>query len=639
MRLFFPTLAAVLLGLSFEEYYASTALPEEDVLLLLLVLPIVLLPWAAGEALLRLQIRALRRGRVLDLARLARYVRHAPLVLYALALFGLGWPRVLVPLGLEGTVLVDHLVVLSPYFVALAGAEIAAQRLRRPLRWTPSGPTPAAVRQVLPSVYEQARHLGLLVVPLFTFVLFLDLALDTPLRIYFEHLPLLSAGGLVLLLLLLATVYPTIFRLGMGLRPLVAGAPLRRRLEELAAHLGFRCRDILYWPTRRPVLNAAIVGLLPRWRYVILTEELCRRLTIDELCAVFAHEVGHGKRHHAATYLVFSVAYLTLLVPIGDSIGRAVAAWTHWSVDADLAAAALVFLPGFALYWFVLFAALSRRFELEADVFAVEATGDAALFIVTLEKVAALGRIDRRVRAPRHFSIQGRTDFLRQVFLEGRRHLLDEFRSTLRRLRRAVHGAGAIVLLAAALSLGIDSIGGAGAILLERGLDLRARKLLSLYARIESDDLVAQALLAEIDLSFNTPAPPGGGPHWRAVVKRAERLTPPERAALLETLAAGWGRAVSKGRFPEALVLVERARRLNRIGTREEGSDEVFDAEFEIVLTGMERVTRALIERDVERLEPFARKPPRWLRRPDLRPVLERIRRTVREAALREASR
>lgn len=620
MSAVFPTIIAVLLGLSFEEFYAETAMPEARLLGLLLALPLCLLPVGIAELLFRFVRRRFGSGRPYDVRPFARYVALLPLPVYGLILFGLGWPRIVVPLGLEGTVLVDHLVVLLPYFLLLFLSHVEAARLRRHFRLTPDGPVPVRVREVLGAVADLGRHLSLILVPLFGLILLLDLASDTPLRLYFHHLPLLSAALLGAVMVALAVFYPVLFRVGMGLKPLVAGAPLRRRLEELAGHLEFRCRDILYWPTRRPVLNAAIVGVIPRFRYVILTEELCRRLTLDELCAVFAHEVGHGKRHHAVFYLLYSIAFLILLVPLGDFVGAHVAEASDGRIEMDLAALVTVYLPGFAVYWVFLFGALSKRFELEADVYGVDATSDPNLFILTLEKVARLARIERKTRAPRHFSIAGRTDFLRRAYLEREPGLLAGFRERIGWIRRGIVAGGSVVMLAAAAWLTVDTTLGAGLIFLERDRDENARKALRTVVAIRPNDAEARTLLGEVELYFGTPPPVDGGVHWRRVLSLESELTSVERATILDHLRAGWGRALARGRLIEARTLVARARRMNRV------ADEVFDAEYEVALDGMFGVTRGLQDGDPGFLHALVDRPPRWLRRADLRRALEYLR-------------
>lgn len=615
----FPTIVAVLIGLSFEEFYADSAMPEESLGRLLLSLPLCLLPIVAGEIIFFFARRRFLSGHPFDARPYARWVGLLPLPLYGVVLFGFGWPKIVVPLHLEGAVLVDHLVVLLPYFLLLATALVQSLRMKRPFKLTPDGPRPARVGEIKLALGDAVRQLALVLVPLFGLIFALDLARDTPLRLYFNELPLLSTGFLVATLAVLALIYPALFRVGMGLKPLVAGAPLRRRLEAMAKDLGFRCRDILYWSTRRAVLNAAIVGVLPRFRYVILTDELCKRLTLDELSAVFAHEVGHGKRHHAAFYLLFSAAFLTALVPIGTVVGRALESLTDGQIEESLAAAVGVYLPAFAFYWLVLFGYLSRRFELEADVYGVESTRDPNLFITTLEKVARLGRIERRSRALRHFSIEGRTDFLRRAFVEGDTGLLLRFRRTIRLTRRGIAAAAAIVLACAAAWLGIDTLRGAGVILIEQQRPARAAELLADVLRVRPGDETARLLRSEALLAAHGVDSPESQELWQGILADAADLAPAVRSNLLDVLQAGWARALGRDDIPAARLVLDRAFTLNRVPER---PLEPFDRGLEGTLREMGELLDAVQSEDVARLETVAEHPPRWLRRTAARAAL-----------------
>lgn len=621
MTAVFPTIIAVLLGLSFEEFFAETAMPEESLWRLLLALPLCVAPLAAAELLFLVARRRFAAGHPVDIRRYARWLAASPLPLYAVAVFALGWPKIVVTLGVEGTVLVDHLVVLAPYFLLLCAALTEAARLRRPLRLGRRGLAAAPLRDVAPAVLDAGRHLALVLVPLLGLIVVLDVARDTPLRLYFHHLPLLSSAVLLFALFGLSLVYPVLFRYGMGWKPLVAGAPLRRRLEELAERLGFRCRDILYWPSGRPVLNAAIVGMLPCFRYVVLTEELCKRLTLDELAAVFAHEMGHGKRLHAVYYLLFSLAFLAALVPLGDWAGGMVMDWSDSRIDAALAAAVLIYLPFFALYWFVLFNHVSRRFELEADVYGVQATLDPQLFITTLEKVARLSRIERRRRAPRHFSIANRADFLRRAFIEQEPDLLAGFRRRIRLFRRLIVASSALILCGALCALALASLRGAGVIFLEREEDARAERALKLAAALRPGDMLARALLAEADLYRGLPGGSGASESWQLLEQAAHDLGPVSRGAVLDALRSGWGRALARARLEEALVLVARARLLNQGGAAR--GRPFFDVELEEILGEMAALTEALVRGNGPVLAGLVEHPPRWLRRADLRPALD----------------
>jgi STE24 endopeptidase len=374
MKGLLQTILAILLGLAFEEYYSDSAFPEESLLRTLSAVPIALIPAALVEAVLWRARESMKRGRAVETRRLARFVTIAPLPLYVLILFLCRWPAVLVPLSLEGSVLLDQLVVLAPYFVLQSICVIGATRLQRPLVVHDGQVRSASNREALPYLLDHLRQLGLLLVPVLGLVVLFDLASDTGLRIYYQKIPLLGAASLFTLFALLVVMFPEFFRISMNLRPFVSGAPVKKKLTQISEHLGFRHSDILYWSTKRPVFNAVIVGVVPRMRYVVLTEELCKRLTLDEISAVFSHEIGHGKRAHAIFYLMLSLAFVSLLLPLGEWVGDELGYLSAGSIDPVLATTLLVYLPLFALFWKVVLDSVSKEFELDADVYGVEAT-------------------------------------------------------------------------------------------------------------------------------------------------------------------------------------------------------------------------------------------------------------------------
>ena len=128
----------------------------------------------------------------------------------------------------------------------------------------------------------------------------------------------IPAGQGVSLLMFLITL-GAVFILSPWLLTLVLDAermpdtPLRRRLEMLAARLNVRCRDVLIWRTGHSVGNAMVIGLVPRIRYILLTDLLIETLSDRQIEAVFAHEVGHIRHRHIAWYLVMIAAFLVAL--------------------------------------------------------------------------------------------------------------------------------------------------------------------------------------------------------------------------------------------------------------------------------------------------------------------------------------
>lgn len=613
MKGLFQTILAVLFGLAFEEFYSETAMPEEDLGRILSALLVVALPSVVVEFLLWRGRTSLLAGRAIDTQRYARHVAAAPVWLYLFVVFGCRWPTILVPLGLEGTVLVDHVVVLAPYFAIHAFCVLGAARLRRPLVSRDGSIHAATNREVLPILLDQLRQLGLLVIPLLLLITLLDVVSDTALRTYFRKIPLLAVGFLLFLFGALVIVFPEVFRVSMNLKPLVSGAPLKVRLDEFSRRLGFACRDVLYWPTSRPVFNALIVGALSRFRYVILTEELCKRLTLEEIQTVYAHEVGHGKRAHALYYLLLSAAFVAVLLPIGEWVGQEIVFRTGGRIDAALATTVFVYLPAFALYWRFVLDALSKRFELESDVFGVEATRDPVLFIATLEKVARLARLERGKATMRHFSIEGRVDFLRRAFIERDTASLRAFHERIRRLRKGIVVVSATLLALAGLWLGYQSAHGYASILLDRGEFERASRWSRALLTIRAGDPLALTILAETELE-------GVGTGevtkstWFELLDRADQLRPAERARVLEELESGWLRAVLRERYDVAQRLLERRRALDPSAAADRAETPPLQA-----------VTDALIAGDTAVIEAILEENPRWLRRPALRSLDHRL--------------
>ena len=185
----------------------------------------------------------------------------------------------------------------------------------------------------------------------------------------------------VLLLLM-----PLLLKPLLGLERLPAGA-LRDRLEALAKRLDFRCADFLLWPTHGAAINAMIAGLLPRVRYVVFTDRILEDLPADELDAVLGHEIGHAKHGHLWLYAGFLTLSLSVLAALGlllDQQLKAVtsAEWVRVKEQVDAFNTWLLLPPVLLVagYLFVVFGALSRRCERQADVYGCKAVscGDPA---------------------------------------------------------------------------------------------------------------------------------------------------------------------------------------------------------------------------------------------------------------------
>ncbi|MCD6304301.1 MAG: M48 family metalloprotease, partial [Planctomycetes bacterium] len=178
-----------------------------------------------------------------------------------------------------------------------------------------------------------------------------------------------------------------------------------------------RFRDLLVWRTGGMIANAAVMGLVGRFRYVLLSDGLLENLEEGEVRAIFAHEAGHIVSHHLFYALLFAVSSVALC----GMAGEAVSAWLDLS-DWAGETLTLLMLGG---AWGVGFGFLSRRFERQSDVIAAWSSGPegprpdgrispegAAVFCRALERVGQLNGIPPGQWNWRHGSIAARVAYI-----------------------------------------------------------------------------------------------------------------------------------------------------------------------------------------------------------------------------------
>jgi len=61
-------------------------------------------------------------------------------------------------------------------------------------------------------------------------------------------------------------------------------------------------------------MTAGVMGLLPKFRYILVTDSLLDILSKEELNAVMAHEIGHIKYKHILFYILFLLGYMALSI-------------------------------------------------------------------------------------------------------------------------------------------------------------------------------------------------------------------------------------------------------------------------------------------------------------------------------------
>jgi STE24 endopeptidase len=296
------------------------------------------------------------------------------------ALLGVGHAGVLLCTGwlplchdipiVGGWLVVPEVIAIVPFLTSVV------------LVWAVTHPAYAAIRQIALETYifrsrpihpvwgtleyivYNLRHQVLFILA----PMFLILTAREVIGHYEENMARLSGGKFLPDFLLgtatagVAVIAPVILRYVWVTQRLPEG-PLRDRLVTLCKRLKLRYREILVWRSGGMIVNAAVMGVLAPFRYLLITDGMIEQMDDQKIEAVFGHEAGHVKRHHILFFLLFALIS-GCIVTIAQAFTVGMSGRTR-DIAATLVGAVLIFK------WGVLFGWISRRFERQADVFGV----------------------------------------------------------------------------------------------------------------------------------------------------------------------------------------------------------------------------------------------------------------------------
>jgi Zn-dependent protease with chaperone function len=197
----------------------------------------------------------------------------------------------------------------------------------------------------------------------------------------------------------------------------------RERIESLCETAEMPYRDILYWPVfGGQMITAGIMGLVRKFRYILVTKALLHYLAPDELDAVIAHEIGHVKKFHLFFYLMFFTGFMLLSFAFQNvlvysllytkPIYRYLAEYGISPGTLKSAMDAVIFILVFLVYFRFIFGFFMRNFERQADTYVYALFRSAAPLISTLKKIAFASGQPTDKPNWHHFSIGERIRFL-----------------------------------------------------------------------------------------------------------------------------------------------------------------------------------------------------------------------------------
>jgi len=225
-----------------------------------------------------------------------------------------------------------------------------------------------------------------------------------------------------LFLFILMIFMPGLIRYWWGCTPFLPSEKVNA-LKSFLKEKKFKYQSLLRWPIfEGRMMTAGIMGMVPRFRYILITESLMDILSLEELKAVVSHEMGHARYRHFFFYLVFFIGFAVVSTGLWDFFAVLLATrpflmkfiGTGASTDTSFLyfLLALPVLVSMVVYFRYVMGFFMRHFERQADLYSALTMRSPSETISSLEKIAILSGKIRDLPSWHHFSIRQRVDTL-----------------------------------------------------------------------------------------------------------------------------------------------------------------------------------------------------------------------------------
>ncbi len=238
-------------------------------------------------------------------------------------------------------------------------------------------------------------------------------------------------GYIAIFIVAISILGPVLIQKLWNCKPLEPGEP-RTKIENVCNQAKLKYADILKWElfggtTSSTIgITAGVMGIIARFRYILVTPALLHLLNDDEINAVIQHEIGHVKKHHMIFYLLFFAGFIAcnflffepvmLLLYIIEPVYKI---FEFFGVNKETAHPVMIsatLIGSFILYFRFVFGFFMRNFERQADLHVYNFTNDPSSLISTFYKIAYFSgqsaKQDMDNPNWHHFSIGQRIRFL-----------------------------------------------------------------------------------------------------------------------------------------------------------------------------------------------------------------------------------
>ncbi|MGD1006121.1 MAG: M48 family metallopeptidase [Ignavibacteriaceae bacterium] len=178
----------------------------------------------------------------------------------------------------------------------------------------------------------------------------------------------------------------------------VENVDLINRIRALAGGAGIKVENVYKFNLSKNTkkANAAFTGI-GKSKRILLGDTLLESYSADEIETVIAHELGHYKRKHIIKNILIGTASSFLTLFLIAYLYNLSLSWFGFTTVVQIAAIPLLSLWAMIISLILnpLSNMLSRKFEYEADEYAIHSTNKREAFIATLEKLTDQNLGDR----------------------------------------------------------------------------------------------------------------------------------------------------------------------------------------------------------------------------------------------------
>ena len=313
-----------------------------------------------------------------------------------------------------------EIILIIPFFVGLLGIHAVMHDVSRTRR-----------------EYLNFRF-RLLLLPLIPFII-INIVLDI-----LSLFPTIVAGLLLIALIIPLLALPHIIA-PLLMQFLWKTVPLRnielkQKLMNLTEQSGIRYRDVAVWETGGlSIANAAVAGIIPGNRRIFVTDALLRNFTDEQVETVVAHEIGHIRHRHLPIFCIIMVCYIlsyTLFIQLVTNPLESLLPGYQLLIT-------VIHIFFFIFYFKVVLSFLSRRFEHQADLYAIELTNNSDAFKSALLNLSIMSNLPRPIRYVielfnTHPSVERRIQFLENA---------EKMKPTIQRYRKCLIEVKVLIFL------------------------------------------------------------------------------------------------------------------------------------------------------------------------------------------------